>query len=1021
MPLGRSHLTVSLATGLATSIDDKQLPIGQGVIELQNVRQGRVGEVVPRPSTKALATAMVGTGDALTAPWALGTLRGELVSLAGVGKHPVSTWSPTDASWATDVYGPTYQSGAIATTRRGPVMSSPTRVAGLGVTPAMAYASGYYFVAYQTFPQGSGTLVLHEMVIDAATGTVIIDYIIDEGIAFAYATVGVVNGYAVFARFSGAGLLVADRYQISALSAPPASQLLALNTATTKPIDIIVKNATTMAVLYGDSATGNLAAVDFVPSTLGVTNWIPRTSAGVAIASGSGACWLQDFGNAGTQSIVDTSAGTTNVQWALAAAGATRNATTSYVADAAPVATISVTGFTTSNNATGEFVVITDQGVPTSSAITRISERFGGAIVGGQTFYRATHLRSHAFQQNGEWYVWLEYPSNLSGARYLARIETSYGLSAGTPGPGGIVSKSQNGQVPITSFPTWISHVVSPAANSWVTADEVQLRLANQSAGFNPISTGIELVTTTFKQPGDTTTGTPREAIDSLFVPGGTLGQFDGKTYAEAGFAYNPEKPGIAASGVAGALTAGSTYYYKIVFAYTDTFGRVWRSAPSLAASQALGANTSMSLLFQTLRISERSVPFVASSRKGVTIEIYRGGANDNVTFQLVGAVANDTSVDTIAYVDSLSDTNQATGLFLYTNGGGVLPNDTIPGFSSIAVAGNRLYGVSTDDPQAVWVSNQFIPGLGLTFSEQNKQIIRDQHGPIYSIAAQPNGVIAVFKADAVYAIAGDGPDQAGRGGFQTQLASIGTGTTNPRSIVETSLGTEFLSTGTRHGWFRVGLGLTPEYIGGPVERYIGSTVVGAVLVPNESSTRYYLATGGCLVHDTVTGIWTFDTGTAATCATAYLSGAAYGTATPSVIVDDFVSQPGNDPTGNYIMRVVTPWIKMADLRGYERIYRVIGVGEVNSAPPETSVDMVVALQLNMVATNVVSQTSPSLLGPTWDWEMRYSTKSEAVRYVLTSRPGQFDHPETLKWSAIVIEYGVKQGTRPGSSGKRTT
>ena len=110
---------------------------------------------------------------------------------------------------------------------------------------------------------------------------------------------------------------------------------------------------------------------------------------------------------------------------------------------------------------------------------------------------------------------------------------------------------------------------------------------------------------------------------------------------------------------------------------------------------------------------------------------IYRGGANDSNSFALVAAIANDVSAATFSYVDTSSDASIATHEFLYTNGGGSLANDPIPGFSSIAVASNRVFGVSADDPQAIYPSSTFIVGLGLRFSEQTKIFIRDQHGPI--------------------------------------------------------------------------------------------------------------------------------------------------------------------------------------------------------------------------------------------------------------------------------------------------
>jgi hypothetical protein len=1025
--VGRAHITVPIAGGLATGTDTKLLQ-PPNVDEMRNVRQGRQGEVVPRFGTVLTGTGLMGTSDTLTPPWALGTLRGELVAFPGVGPHPANGWSPAAAQWSTDVtalgFGVFNKTGAITTGRRGPVASTPIRVAPSGGTPCIAYASGYYFVSYQSVPATGGSLVLHEMVIDAVAGTILYDRVFDDALGFVRAVVATVNGFAVFARATTANDIAFDTWTISNLDAGPSTTVL----ATTMPanptaFDMIVKNATTLALLFDDGT--NLAAADFVPSTLTITAWGPRTAAAGVIARGQAAAWMRDNAGAGTQSIIDTSGGTLNVQWALAAAGATRNATTSFLQDAAPPApTGNVTGTTRSNSGAGDFMLLYDT-APTTTATSQVNMSSRGSIlmVGAQVLAYGVCLRSTIFLQGADYYVWVERPSRISNARYLMRVDMTAFNVPPAPFIDGVVSKTQVGGVSIPPFPNTLSPVVTPGAGTWTMADAVQLRVLNQSVGYNPFNAGIEMVVTSFKSPGDTTLGAPYEAIDSLFVPGGSLGQFDGTTYADAGFAWNPEAAAIGTDVAGGAQTAGATYYYKVVYAYTDLFGRRWRSAPSLVASHLM-VNTKVTITAETLRVSERFTIKDHASLRAMDIEFYRGGANDNVTFQLAGTVANDPSAQTVNFVDGQSDAVVATGEFLYTNGGGSLPNDCIPGFTAIGVAGNRMFGVSADDPQCIWPSSLFVPGQGLRFSEQTKLFIRDQHGPITGLAAQPNGTMLAFKRDAVYLISGTGPDQAGRGSFNVQIVAIGLGTVNPRSIVETSLGAEFLSTATRAGWWRINLGQAPEYIGSAVERYNTSTIVGAVMVPSESATRYYLASGGCLVHNVVTGLWSLDTGTPNTTgATAYLAGAAYGTTNPAVLVDDPIGTIGNDPiTGAYTMLATTPWLKFAELRGYERVRRARGVGELNSPEGSTALTTV-ALQKDLIAVNVSPpQTIQALaMSATWDWEMRYSAKFEAARYVISTIPSLYDNPAGIKWTAIVVEYDVKQGLRPQASGKRTT
>ena len=1020
MPLQKAHLTIPLGASLQTNLDDKQLPIG-GMLEIQNMRPGRVGELVPRFSTVALGTGLLGTADTLPTPWSLATWKDCLVSLSGVGKHPLNVWSPTAGQWVTDVLNlSTFeQVGGVRTLRRGPVVAQSNRIAGNGKSPNIDYANGYYFVSYVSTNASGGTLLVNEVIIDATTGDTVLQRTFNDSLSSASNGVKVVNGYAVFVRSTTASDIAFDAWLISNLDAGPTTTVFATTQAVNNTFDVMVKDATTISVLFHDLGTTKIGAVDFVPSTGVTTGWAPRDAAAAAINPGSAGRWMQDLAASGKIAIVNHDGANLVVHWNIPTAGATRQAATSTTL--AAVANLSnVASNTITSNAAGEYIVVYDYVPPLSVATTVIFERFGGLTFGGSTFYGAMGLASNTFRQNGEYFVWLEYESGAStqGVRYLVRIDTDY-IVAHTPGPGGILAKSEvnRGGIGSATPNNTCAAVVSPSANTWVTAEHVTTRL-NVSTTLT-WSLGVDLVSTTFKQPGDTTTGAPKEALNGLLVPGGSLAFFDGREYGEVGFAYYPDSSQITLGAAAGgSMTASATYYYRLVYARTDAAGQVWRSRPSDLKSIAMGANTKVNLGWQSLQLTDHSsaLGFATSERSRETVEIYRGDANDSNNLRLLAAVANDIGLTTGSFVDTTAD--GFGGEPLYTNGGGVLPNDPIPGALAVAVTPTRALIVSADDPQVLWPSAPFVPGIGLRFSEATQLQVRDQHGAITGLASQPNGSVVVFKKDAVYLLTGDGPDAAGRGGFQLTMVASGLGTTNPRSIVETSLGTEFQSTSTKAGWWRIGLGGTPEYIGGPVERYIGSTVVGAVMIPTASETRYYLATGGSLVHRFDRDMWMIDTGTAATCATAYGGGAAYGTAGPGVITDN-TAQIGLDGGFAYTINVTTPWIKLGDLRGYERMYRVRGVGELGS--PETNALLLVALQKDMIQTNVVAQQVPSSgLSRTFEWEMRYSAKFESVRFVLTDQPGFYDTPSAYKLSAIVLEYGVRKGLRPISSSNRT-
>lgn len=1007
----KQRLTIPLSGGLATGTDGKQLPIGKSE-ELQNVRPGRIGEVVPRNGTSPLGTSLIGVGGTLPAPWALGTLRGDLTSFSGVGAHPVNRYSPTSDSWATDNAG---GFASIQTKRRGPILTALQQISGNGLFPDMVYSAGYYWGIYQTTRNGVASLV--ETVIDAATGEAVGEILL--GGAFVSWGVRVVNGFAVFAYATTAAIFI-DTWPTASVGSGATNRVtIAKVTANAgRQFDMLVKDATTISAAYSDGT--NVQCFDYAPTAGAATFWTPKDSAAANIPSDYAIAWMQDvgFGASGKIALITYSLGIgVRVQWDIPTAGATRQAVSTYVMDAA-AAQGALAGFTMTNAATGQFTVLYDQGTVgiISPPVIKAATREAG-VIAVAAYYRSLVLGSKPFVgADGKYYMAAEYLSPSQPTRFIVRVpETRSAFATLTA----VVAKAQvnNGYINATMAGPLCQ--VSAANGEFVFANTVQLRLPGNPTAYIPQGVGIDIVHVKFKAVPDTTTGPPREAIDSLFTPGGMVGQFDGRTYCDAGFHYYPEQPSITPGG-GGPLTAGATYYYVLVYRWIDANGRTWPSAPSRVTSQAMGANTKNTLACPTERLADRD---------DVYIDVYRGAANDNVTFGLIGTVVNDPTVDVVGFIDTFADTAVAAGQALYTNGAvgnRPLAADGIPGSSVVAIAAGRAWIISNDNPFEVWPSNTFIPGQGWRFSEQNKLILNDNLGPVIGVAQQPSGVVIIIKATAYYLVSGNGPNQAGNGGsFTVSPPIVGAGTDNPRSILETPSGIEFRSgLGTR-AWYRINTANTTEYIGSPIERYttfIGTTtplpIVGAVLIPATGETRYYTSTADtnrftALVHDPISDTWMVDVSPddfgAQGAACAYGAGAAVSRNT-SIYVDN-AAIPGQDGPTAFVVTETTPWIKGADLDGYVTFVRARGIGETGIGAPTVTV----ALQADFdTTTNLALQTAAP--GTQWDWEIKYPAKLSSFRFVVS----YVANAVPVKMSAIVVEYGVKQGMNPATWTKRT-
>lgn len=1008
----KRHITIPLAGGLATGDDSKTLEVGKSE-ELQNVRPGRRGEAIQRPGTRALGTTMIGAGGSLPQPWSLGTLRGELVAFSGVGDHPVSAYSPTLNAWATNN---ATGSPPLRSKRRGPIMATLQQISGNGFQPDMFYSAGYYWVIYKTTRVGVETIVL--TVIDAATGAPVGEQAYAAG-PYVDWGVRVVNGSAVFV-YATAALINIDTWPTANPALGPTNRVSVAKVVVNvgRQFDMYVKDSTTISGAYSDGT--DVQCFDYVPTAGAATFWTPKSAAAVNIPTTYALAWMQDLGASGKIAlIVRDAVNGLRAHWDIPTAGATRQAVTTYVLDAGAI-NGALAGFTTTNAATGQFTVLYDQNNGTGSpAIVHAATREAG-VIATANYYRSIALNSKPFQgSDGKYYVGTEFFSNTQPTRFVVRVpETITGFSALT----GVVAKTQvnNGFIGFAaaSGPGPLCPVSSPAASEYVYGNTVQLRLPGNPTAYVPQGVGIDLVHVKFLPPGDTAAGPPREAIDSLFTPGGAVGQFDGRSYVDAGFGYYPEQPVITPAG-GGAKTPGVTYYYALVYAWPDFNGRTWYSSPSRVTSQAMGANTKNTLACPTQRID---------GRDDIQIQVYAGAADNQTALALVGSVANNPAVDTVNFVDDFADTAYAAGTALYTNGAAgnrPLAADGIPGFSSLTIAGERAWGVSNDNPFEVWPSNKFIPGQGWRFSEQNKIILNDNLGPVSVIAALPNGVVVAIKENGYYFISGDGPNQAGNGGsFTVSPPAVGVGTTNPRSILETPSGIEFRSNGTTRAWYRVNTALQAEYIGSPIERYTNrpntSTpfpIIGAVLVTKTGETRYYTDTTDsgnvkALVHDAISDTWVVDTSPddfgSNSAACAYNGGAAVAISGGTVVVDD--PGTGADLARGYTVYAVIPWIKGGDLAGYVEFLRVRGVGEAPSTPPAITIGM----SADFNPTEFAIQTAAP--GVLWDWELKYPAKLSAVRFSITYQANAVP----VKMTALVVEYGVKDGLAPSSYLKRS-
>ena len=579
---------------------------------------------------------------------------------------------------------------------------------------------------------------------------------------------------------------------------------------------------------------------------------------------------------------------------------------------------------------------------------------------------------------------------------------------------------------------------VTPLSNgsTYISGCAVRTREITTAAG-SFFDTGVDVLSVQFDP---ITIGSAREYADSTYVCGGLLGAFDGATFAEEGFHVFPDAP-VLTQTTLGSLTPLGTYYYASVYRYTDNNGRVHRSAPSdIVAITLTGSNATVVATQKTLKLTGRPGQ--------VAIEWYRvKNAGDLPSLLYLNqVVANVETADTATITDTASDASMATAMPMYTTEDpsqvAALESGPPPSPVAMCVYKQRLACVDADDPTLVRISLPLtdFDGEGWPIFD-NAEIssfrIEDVHGGLTGCANMDDKLI-LFKGDAIYVVNGDGPDITGNGTWGVPaFVSTGIGCSFPRSIVETPDGVMFFSTSKRAGYYLLNRGLTLQYIGAPVQGYLGQdTVIDGVYVPSASRVMFFSAQGNTRVFDQalteLTGQpqWTTFTNQPATAAgllTGFL-----GVALPiyqktgggaPVLTEDASGVHWDENGVANDQYLLSPWLSLADLKGYEKFFKLQGLG-VWMADHTLTVTMYTNLNDGAVFQTKSIQMSVAAGNQDWNlWEMKYPCKATAFRFGvrLGRASGAGADTAGANVSSLVLEYGQKQGMRRMPAGNRLT
>lgn len=437
--------------------------------------------------------------------------------------------------------------------------------------------------------------------------------------------------------------------------------------------------------------------------------------------------------------------------------------------------------------------------------------------------------------------------------------------------------------------------------------------------------TGINLASINFTA----STLVSSEIGNDLHISGGFLWMYDGYLPVEHNFFLWPENAsGFGASAVVsnpGGSVGHGTYFYQVVYEWSDNQGNIFRSAPSVPLKVTVALDSSfVTLTIPTLRVTMKT-------SNPVKITVYRWSTNQLNYFQVgnlnanpvTNPIINSTITDTVTFTDTSNDTDILGNNLIYTTGG-VLEDVNAPASDNITLFDTRLWLVDAEDRNLLWYSKQVIEATPVEMSDLLTIFVppttatAGTTGPITALSVLDDKLI-IFKRDAAFYINGTGPDNTGSNVQYSQAIFITAtvGCTNQKSIVLMPNGLMFQSD---KGIWLLGRDLNTQYIGAPVESFTQSAnVLSAVNVPATNQVRFTLDSGVTLMYDYFYGQWGTFVNVPNVSSTIFQGlhtfidkhGKAYQE-TPGVYLD------GSEPV---LMMFQTSALRLGELQHYQRAY----------------------------------------------------------------------------------------------------
>ena len=505
----------------------------------------------------------------------------------------------------------------------------------------------------------------------------------------------------------------------------------------------------------------------------------------------------------------------------------------------------------------------------------------------------------------------------------------------------------------------------------------------------------------------------PREVIgDSIYAATGNVIELDGVNVLENNFHTYPEE----LTGVADLESEGSdnirvgTRSYRAVYEHTDVNGKVSRSTPSNVLTLETTTNlTYTNITVPTLKVGRKS-------ESNTRIVLYRTVDNGEIFYRLEPfefCTPNDSTVHTLTIRDDQHDDDITANEILYSNYG-ELTNDPAPNCTFLTSGKNRAFACGLEDKNQLAYSKTINSGETVNFSDFLRITVdstnEEYQGGVTSCAVLGPYVL-IFKEKSTFYMTGDGPLNTGLDDTFTtpEILSKDFGCSEPRSVISIPNGVIFKS---NQGFFMVNQSLGLSSIGSGVHKYNQYAVKSSVHLRDEYQVRFVLENDYCLVYDYQSDRWNVFTNLNGIDSALYRNN--------QVILKDnetiLREKEGtfSDSGEYYSLRVVTPWIKVSNIQGFQRIWRGLILGEYKSAH-----ELVVRVYHDYDDSSYDEHIIDTISDDVYQYLFHIEhQKCTAIKFDI------FDNPtsgsgEGCELSVLTLETGVKRGSTKLNSDKR--